>query len=139
MQVDYLLKDISKKKAELHQLERFSFAVPQEGEIGQKLELKGQFKALKEAQNMVVEFSIPSYLKLAASIQGEDGPSMQFTQDWECYPDSYEFRFDRIVLRYSLLRAGKQCDFTFYALPSFEGQFVLPSSKLYEANATEVW
>ena len=33
MQVDYLLKDISKKKSELHQLERFSFAVPQEGEI----------------------------------------------------------------------------------------------------------
>ena len=139
MQVDYLLKDISKKKSELHQLERFSFAVPQEGEIGQKLELKGQFKALKEAQNMVVEFSIPSYLKLAASFQGEDGPSMQFTQDWECYPDSYEFRFDRVILRYGTMKAGQLCTFSIPAIKSFAGQFQLPASKLYEESATEVW
>lgn len=88
---------------------------------------------------MVVEFSIPSYLKLAASVQGEDGPSMQFTQDWECYPDSYEFRFDRVVFRYGTMRAGQLCTFSIPAIKSFAGQFKLPASKLYEESATEVW
>ena len=142
LEVDYLLRDISKKKAELHNVENFSLKTPEKANIGTRTELKASFKTKKEAKDLTVEFSIPANLKLQSSLNPWDefeNGIFNFKNDWECFPDSYEFRFDRIVLRYSLLRAGKQCDFTFYALPSFEGQFVLPSSKLYEANATEVW
>ena len=142
LELDYLLKDITKKKAELHNVENFSLKTPEKASIGTRTELKASFKTKKEAKDLTVEFSIPANLKLQSSLNPWDefeNGIFNFKNDWECFPDSYEFRFDRIVLRYALLRAGKQCDFTFYALPSFEGQFVLPSSKLYEANATEVW
>lgn len=142
LEVDYLLKDITKKKAELHNIENFSLKTPEKAPIGTRTELKASFKTKKEAKDLTVEFAIPANLKLQSSLNPWDefeNGIFNFKNDWECFPDSYEFRFDRIVLRYALLRAGKQCDFTFYALPSFEGQFVLPSSKLYEENTTEVW
>ncbi len=142
LEVDYLLKDITKKKPELHNVENFSLKTPEKASIGAKTELKASFKTKKEAKDLTVEFAIPANLKLQSSLNPWDefeNGIFNFRNDWECFPDSYEFRFDRIVLRYALLRAGKQCDFTFYAIPSFKGEFVLPSSKLYEANATEVW
>lgn len=142
LEVDYLLKDTSKKKAELHNVENFKLGVSSDATIGKRIPLQASFKALKEAKDLTVEFAIPASLKFQSSLNpGDDFENgiFNFRNDRDCFPSSYEFRFDRVVLHYDTLRAGKQCDFTFYAINSFDGNFILPPSKLYESNATEVW
>lgn len=67
LEVNYLLKDINKKKTELHNVENFGLTLPEKSEIGEKIALKANFKTLKEAQNLTVSFSIPADLKLRAS------------------------------------------------------------------------
>lgn len=68
LEVDYLLKDITKKKAELHNVENFSLKTPEKASIGSKTELKASFKTKKEAKDLTVEFSIPANLKLQSSL-----------------------------------------------------------------------
>lgn len=68
LEVDYLLRDISKKKAELHNVENFSLKTPEKANIGTRTELKASFKTKKEAKDLTVEFSIPANLKLQSSL-----------------------------------------------------------------------
>ena len=68
LEVDYLLKDITKKKAELHNVENFSLKTPEKASIGTRTELKASFKTKKEAKDLTVEFSIPANLKLQSSL-----------------------------------------------------------------------
>lgn len=68
LEVDYLLKDITKKKAELHNIENFSLKTPEKAPIGTRTELKASFKTKKEAKDLTVEFAIPANLKLQSSL-----------------------------------------------------------------------
>ena len=68
LELDYLLKDITKKKAELHNVENFSLKTPEKASIGTRTELKASFKTKKEAKDLTVEFSIPANLKLQSSL-----------------------------------------------------------------------
>ena len=143
LQVNSLLKDITKKKTELHNVEKLTFEYPATAQIGEKIPLKAGFKTLKEAQNLTVEFTIPSRFKFWSNLQVAENSFekgvFDFGNDRACFPDFYEFRFDRVILNYGTMKAGKECNFTFYAVNAFDGQFVYPPSKLYEQQATQVW
>lgn len=141
LQAEYLLQDLNKKENELHHLEYFSLSLPKEIEKDKKVTFKGSFKPQKESKNLIVEFNIPSQFKLLANQAPRDHHDQLFEliDDWECFPDHHEFRFDRVILEYKHLKAGQNCSFEFDALPNFEGKSVLPPSKLYEQDRTEVW
>lgn len=121
--------------------------------VWEKLYVTWWFVLTKDANQLAVEYFIPSSIKLLYSINsknkvnnnqneyyyyGEDLP-FGFGNNWNCRPDHWEVRFDRLFLYYNHLTAGTSCQFDIAGIKAFDGTSNLQPSRIWEMYDSNIY
>ena len=117
------------------------------------------FVITKDANQLAVEYFIPSNIKLLYSIKtknkakdsSSDGYYWYYDQDLpftyntngsysrNCRPSHWEVRFDRLFLYYNRLSTGTSCQFDIEWIKAFDGVSNLQPSKIWEMYDSNIY
>lgn len=154
VQVTYMVKDITSLQDQRVNVGTLSLELPDESvKISDTVVLTWAFSVEEDAEQVAVEFFIPSTIKLLETIRSKNVSDEE--NDWYgyrnrdlpfhvaggnryCYPSHREVRFDRLFLYYEKLPAGISCELSFKWLKAYEGTAQVMPTRLREMYSTDV-
>lgn len=110
--------------------------------LGSLVDMETSFAIDQDAEQIAVEFYLPSAYRFVATVSAEwvGSEHMPFEIEWEyaCRPDHFEVRYDRLFLYYDQLDAGVRCDIHIETIKSLSGKSRVMPSRLFEMYRTRV-
>jgi hypothetical protein len=144
--VDYIYKDFDNIKSELHNVSNISWSYSGSNNVGDIGIWSGGFKVNVPAQQLAVEFYIPSTYKFLANLtkQKFNDYKLPFDIKGRCRYSlrHYEVRFDRLFLYFGRLYAGDDCQIRIRTIKAYNGtanQMPVHIFEMYRHNVWAIW
>lgn len=148
---EYIYTDIAKNRIKNQWIRNFKLSYNDNVKIGEEVNFEWIFELDSNANQLAVEYFIPSSTKLLYSIDsknksdnssnmyyyGEDLP-FDYGNKRECRPNHWEVRFDRLFLYYDKLEKWTSCKISIKWIKAYNGKVNLQPSKIREMYDSKV-